>query len=91
MGVVILPDKPSYLQGVRCWRCGMKHILYEVEELEDGTKLGFYSCTDCRTEWWSNEDMMPYMVRLRSIIRELGGAPVAKGEIPANMTVKRPQ
>ena len=69
----------------------MKHVTYDIEKLEDGTELGFYQCTDCRTQWYDTSDIMPYFVRLRNMVRELGGAPVVKGEvIPTNMSKTRP-
>src|SRR3990167_2586288 len=69
-----MSGKPDVLSVVSCWRCRGRRCWYEVEDLEDGLKLGFYECAGCRTAWYDVSDIMPYLVRLRQQIRELAGS-----------------
>lgn len=87
-----MSGKPDVLSGVSCWRCRGRRCRYEVEDLEDGLKLGFYECAGCRTAWYDVSDIMPYLVRLRQQIRELAGSnPILQGkEIPTGMSKARP-
>lgn len=59
--------------GCVCFRCKQENVWYDKEQLEDGSKIGLYTCYACRTQWYSVEDIMPYIMKLRLEIRRLGG------------------